>query len=298
VEFARDQVNSGLFSITRICSLCGLSKNTYYNHKHQDDRFSDKFENIKTKVKQIIVKNGFYGVKRIKQALKDKYQIEIGRDALGRLLRLWGLGLRRKLRTSKKSVIKEILEGLADRVNLLIRTKITEPFQAISSDMTEMVYNHGHSKAYLAVHKDIYGQMVYGYEVGETMEAKLVVASFRQAAKTIKKLRGKVLKEIFSHSDQGSQYTSYEYVEEVLKHNFILSYSTPGTPTENPGQESFFGRLKDECRDEWLEVVTLAKLKKLISKRISYYNNERLHTSLNLQSPKKFTLNFIKNFPK
>ena len=298
MEFAREQVLAGLFSINRICSLCGISKNTYYNHKHQDERFIDKFEYIKTKVKKIISDNNAYGVKRIKQALLDKYEIEIGRDALGRLLKLWSLGLKRKLRVSKKSVIKEILEGLSDRVNLLIRTKITAPFQAITSDITEIIYNHGKNKAYLAVHKDVLGQMVYGHEVGETMEAKLVVGSFKKATATIKKLIKKIPTDLLCHSDQGSQFTSYDYVETVLKNNIVLSYSTPGTPTENPGQESFFGRLKDECKDEFIEMRTLEELKKLISKKISYYNNERLHTSIKLKSPRKFTLNFIKNFPK
>lgn len=228
----------------------------------------------------------------------DDYKIEIGRDALGRLLKIWSLNLNRKLRTSKKSVIKEILESLADRVNLLIRTKIINPFQAISSDITEIIYNHGKNKAYLAVHKDVLGQMVYGYALGTTMESKLVIASFKQAISTIKKLLGKLPKELIWHSDQGSQYTSYDYVEIVLKCQFILSYSTPGTPTENPGQESFFGRLKDENKDLFLEKETFEDLKKLIDEKISYYNNRRLHTSLKLQSPKKYTLNFIKNIPK
>jgi len=298
VKFAREQVASGTFSITRICKLCGLSKNTYYNHKHPDGRFTDKFEHIKIRVKKIIAKNSAYGVKRIKQALLDDYSLEIGRDALGRLLKLWSLGLKRKLRKSKKSVIKKILESLSDRVNLLIRTKIENPFQAITSDITEIIYNHGKSKAYLAVHKDCLGQMVYGYEIGETMEAKLVVSSFKKAITKIKKLIKKIPNEFLCHQDQGSQYTSYEYVEEVLKNKIVLSYSTPGTPTENPGQESFFGRLKDECKDEFMEMETFAELKKLISKKINYYNNRRLHTSINLKSPKKFTLNFIKNFPK
>lgn len=222
----------------------------------------------------------------------------IGRDALGRLLRLWSLGLKRNLRTSKKSVIKEILEAMADRVNLLIRTKITEPFQAITSDMTEIIYNQGKDKAYLAVHKDVFGQLVYSWALGITMEAKLVINSFRLAAKTMKKMSGRSLADTLSHSDQGSQYTSYEYVNEILKHGLTLSYSTPGTPTENPGQESFFGRLKDECKNEFREMETFEQLKKLISKKISYYNNARLHTSLRLASPKKFTLNFIKKNPK
>lgn len=246
----------------------------------------------------MIAKNSAYGVKRIKQALFDKYEIEIGRDALGRLLKLWSLGLKRKLRTSKKSVIKKILETLADRVNLLIRTKVSAPFQAISSDITEILYNQGENKAYLAVHKDVLGQMVYGYAVGETMEAKLAVSSFCQAITIIKKLIKKLPAELLCHQDQGSQFTSYEYVEEVLKNNIVLSYSAPGTPTENPGQESFFGRLKDEGKDEFKEMKTLEELKKLISKKISYYNNERLHTSIKLQSPRKYIINFIKNLPK
>jgi len=298
VEFARAQVKLGMFSISRISKLCGISKNTYYDHMHPDERFTDKFQHLKTKIKTIIKNNSAYGVKRIQQALSDDYRVEIGRDALGRLLKLWSLGLPRKLRTSKKSVIKEILEGLADRVNLLIRSKIAMPFQALTSDITEIIYNHGKDKAYLSVHKDCFGQMVYGWELGATMETKLVLASFKQAVEAIKKLLGRLPKELIQHQDQGSQFTSYEYVQNVLKTGIILSYSTPGTPTENPGQESFFGRLKDECKDEFLEMKTFGELKKLIKKRISYYNNRRLHTSINLQSPKKFTLNFIKNFPK
>ena len=287
-----------MFSISRICQLCGISKNTYYDHRHPDERFSDKFEHLKTKVKKIIKDNGAYGVKRIQRALLDIYRIEIGRDALGRLLKLWALGLKRKLRQAKKSVIKEILEAMADRVNLLIRTKIIKPFQAVSSDITEIIYNHGRSKAYLAVHKDVFGQMVYGWALCVTMEAKLTISSFRMAVETMRKLLGRLPTDLLSHSDQGSQYTSYEYVENVLKTGLALSYSTPGTPTENPGQESFFGRLKDECKSEFLEMETFEELKKLISKKISYYNNDRLHTSIELVSPKKYTLNFIKKNPK
>lgn len=298
MEFARAQVATGNFSINRISKLCGISKNTYYNHIHPDERFSDKFRHLKAIIRKIIKDNSAYGVDRIKQALSDEYKLEIGRDALGRLLKLWSLGLARKLRSPKRSVIKDILEKLADRVNLLIRTKIDKPFRAISSDITEIIYNYGQNKAYLAVHKDVFGQLVYGYELARNMEAKLVVSSFQQAISTIKKLLDKIPKELLNHSDQGSQYTSYEYVEAVLKKGLILSYSTPGTPTDNPGQESFFGRLKDENKDMFLEMKTFEELKKLIDQRISYYNDRRLHTSLKLQSPKKFILNFIKNLPK
>ena len=72
-----------------------------------------------------------------------------------------------------------------------------------------------------------------------------------------------------------------------------LSYSTPGTPTDNPGQESFFGRLKDECQDDFNEAKDFRKLEKIIKKRIKYYNKKRLHRSLECKTPWRFTKQFI-----
>ncbi len=95
----------------------------------------------------------------------------------------------------------------------------------------------------------------------------------------MKKPLGRLPDDLISHSDQGSQYTGYEYVNEVLKNNIALSYSAPGAPTENPGQESFFGRLKDECKSEFLEMETFEELKKLISKSFKFMNKKKISLS-------------------
>ena len=189
-------------------------------------------------------------------------------------------------------MIKKILISLSDRTNLLIRTEIIKPLQAITSDISELIYKTG--KCYLSVHKDVFGQMVYGYCLAKTMDAGIVIKSLEQAVGRMKKLikhlprkLRKFIKPLF-HQDQGSQYTSYQYVEAGLKHG-ILSYSTPGTPTENPGQESFFGRFKQEWADEIREIETFEEVQKFIAKKIKYYNYQRLHTSIGFMSPNKFT---------
>lgn len=294
MEFAREQVRSGLFSINRVCQLTGISKNTYYNHKHPDDSFAAKYEHLKKKIEKIIAGDSSYGVKRIKAALWEEYEIHIGRDALGRLLKLWRLSLKRKVKKTKRSVIQKILIALSDRVNLLIRACITGPFQALTSDITEIYYNNGKDKAYLCVHKDVFGQMVYGWALGATMEASLVLKSLEMAKQSIRKLIKRIPAKLLCHQDQGSQYTSYGYTNMVLMSNMRLSYSTPGTPTENPGQESFFGRLKEECQDEINEIKTFSELEKFIAKRMKYYNTKRIHTSIGLTNPLKFTKTFIK----
>jgi putative transposase len=296
VRFAREQAKAGLFSINRICKLTGLSKNTFYGHKHPDERFEEKYLSLKKRVEKIIKDNCHYGVKRIKKALLNQYQIHVGRDALSRLLRLWRLELKRKNKKTRPSVLKKILISLSDRVNLLIRTEITGPFQAITSDITEIFFNGGKDRAYLAVHKDVFGQVVYGWKLDMNMETGLVINSFERAKKSIRKLTGRIPRKMLCHQDQGSQFTSYEYVDRVLASGFRLSYSTPGTPTENPGQESFFGRLKEENRDEFNEIKNFKELEKYIKNRINYYNRRRIHTSIDYQSPEKFTQTFIKKF--
>ena len=293
MEFARNKVKEGNFSINRICQLTGISKATFYNHKNPQERFEEKYVHLKKKVEKTIKDNSAYGIRRIKQALKDKYKVIIGKETLGKLLKIWGLSLKRKIKKRKRSIIQKILLSLSDRTNLLIRTKITKPMQAITSDISEIIFNGGKEKCYLAVHKDALGQMVYGFKVSMNMETNLVLNSLKEALDFLKKKKIKVKKEILFHSDQCSQYTSYEYVESVMKIG-TLSYSTPGTPTDNPGQESFFGRFKDEWKEEIYEIKSFLEVEKFIKSKIKYYNYKRLHTSIQNQTPYFFTKNSLK----
>lgn len=267
-----------------------ISKKTYYECQEPRERFVSKYVRVKKTVEKIIKKNPKYGVLRIKATLKNQYRIIIGRDTLAKLLILWGLELRRTVKKSRVSLIRRILIKLSWKANLLIREKIDKPFQAITSDMTEIRFKGG--KAYLCVHKDVYGQMVYGFEVGLKQGLNLVMSSLNQA---FRKIKGRVSKSTIYHQDQGTQYTSYRYIQAILNIGRI-SFSQQGTPTENPGQESFFGRFKEENRVEFQECKTFEELKKKIEKKIKYYNNERVHTSIGYQSPKSFTESHLKSW--
>lgn len=279
--------------MNEICSLLKISKNTYYNGKDPQEQFLGKYDWVKKYVKKIIDENGSYGIRRIKEALLQEQNIVIGRDVLAKLLKLWGLSLKRKIRRNQPSSIHKILRALGNRVNLLMRINITEPFQAITSDITKIEYGGG--IAYLCVHKDIFGQMVYGYALDLNMRKELILKSLARAERNIRKLAGEVFKKLICHQDQGSQYTSYEYVESVRNTGMTISYSEKGTPTDNAGQESFFGRFKDDNRDEMLEIKTFEELTRFIDGKIIYYNERRLHTSIGYQPPKRFTEFYLKN---
>ncbi len=294
MSYARILVKQKDIGVNNVCSLLNFSKSTYYKCKDRDEAFKEKYASTRAFIERIIKNNSFYGVKRIQAELNQTYGVEVGRDALGRLLKLWGLSLKRRVCRTKPSMIRKILLLLANKTNILIRSNVTEPLQAVSSDISELKYRYG--KVYLCVHKDVVGQMVYGYSLSTVMDTALVKKSFMMALRRMKKLlntRSIKNKDIIFHSDQGSQYTSYEYVQSVLDVGRI-SYSTPGTPTENPGQESFFGRLKDECRNEITELESAEEVVQFVHRRIRYYNTRRLHTSINYQSPFSFTKAFVK----
>jgi len=141
--------------------------------------------------------------------------------------------------------------------------------------------------------------MVYGWSLGLSMETDLILASLKMAAGRIKQLIGNKVINWFNpkpllHQDRGSQYTSHRYVKAGLEFG-RLSYSDPGTPTHNPGQESFFGRFKDEWREEIAELETFEELQKFVKAKIKYYNYERRHTSIGLVTPWEHTKLFLKN---
>ncbi len=224
---------------------------------------------------------------RIKKELYRKHQITIDKETLAKLLNYWGLELRRKKIKYKPSFIQKILNMLQDRANLLRKALISEPLQAISADISEVLFKGG--KAYLSIHKDVYAQVVYGWSISLNMEKELVIDSLKKAIQSIQRIfKIKAIPEsLIWHQDQGSQYTSYEYINQVMKYG-KLSYSRKATPTDNPGQESFFGRLKDEYRDELYECQTIEELTNKISKIIKLYNYQRLHTSIGYLPPMEF----------
>lgn len=227
--------------MNQICRVLGISKATYYHNQNPTDKFEAKYLNIKSFITKVIDKHSAYGVNRIKAELEETYQIKVGRDTLLKLLKLWRLSLRRKVSRKHLNPIQKILISLSSWANLLIRIKLEAPFQAITSDMTTLLYRGG--KAHLCVHKDAYGQMVHGWSLDLSMETNLVIKSLTMATQRIYSMAGRLNHKLIYHQDRGRKYTSHQYVEVILKVG-IISYSDPGTPTHNPGQESFYGRLK------------------------------------------------------
>ncbi|WOX37495.1 IS3 family transposase [Ligilactobacillus salivarius] len=89
------------------------------------------------------------------------------------------------------------------------------------------------------------------------------------------------------HSDRGFQYTSKEYVREVLKVGIIRSMSRVGRCIDNAPMESLWSHFKDEYYYDHT-FITYEELVSGLAKYINYYNNERYQWNLKSLTPVEY----------
>jgi putative transposase len=87
--------------------------------------------------------------------------------------------------------------------------------------------------------------------------------------------------------DNGPEFISKALDEWAHRHAVKLSFSRPGTPTDNPFIESFNGRLREECLDQhWFE--SLQEARQVLEQYRIEYNTERPHSSLKDRTPAEY----------
>jgi len=167
--------------------------------------------------------------------------------------------------------------------------------QVLAYDVTEIHYRG--AKAYLAVHLDVYGKLIWGWCLGTTAGIPLVVESFQRAARRIRAVEA-ALRGLIVHQDRGSVYTSEAYVRCVSNQECTLSYSRRGEPGDNAVNESFFSRFKVEWAASFAEASDFEELLDMVEKAIAYYNEKRHHSSLEYRTPLAFTNDFLTSHKK
>lgn len=116
------------------------------------------------------------------------------------------------------------------------------------------------------------------------MTTPLVLDALKVAVYRTKKLDTKVI----LHSDQGSQYSSYEYRTFLKHYNIIPSMSRRGNCYDNAVAESFFKTLKKELVRKHIFLTREVAASKIFEYIEMFYNPKRRHSYLGYISPNEF----------
>ena len=97
-------------------------------------------------------------------------------------------------------------------------------------------------------------------------------------------------------SDNGPEFVSRALLTWLQTHEIGSALSDPGKPWQNGTDESFNGKLRDECLSmEWFR--TRAEARVLIEQWRQHYNHERPHSSLGYRSPAEFKAHQSRQHP-
>ena len=156
-------------------------------------------------IDELYIEDPTRGTRRYQYELSIK-GFSLGRDAIRSIMRLMQIeAIYRKPRTT-------VIEPAKYKYPYLLRNlKITEPNQVWALDISYIPMKNGFM--YLLAIIDIYSRCIVGWSISNTMDADWVV-------KTLKDAISRCGKPQIINSDQGSQFTSDEYV------NFVKSQQT------------------------------------------------------------------------
>lgn len=158
---------------------------------------------------------------------------------------------------------------------LLKNMAINSPDQVWTSDITYLPVGKGHF--YLCCVMDWASREILGWNFGTTMDTKFCLEALEQALSTGRK------PEVFN-TDQGSQYTSEEWLNALESRGITISMDGKGRWQDNVRMERFWRSYKYE--HYYLQgSETLKEIRAKGTEWIEYYNTIRPHSKLAMQSP-------------
>jgi putative transposase len=267
------------YAIKECCEALGVSRSGYYQWKKAEPTLRDREEaELVKQIRRVFAANkGRYGSPRVSQALRQD-GIDCGENRVARLMRENELAARRKQSFRPRTTVP----GNGAVPNLIKDLEPSGVDQVWVSDITYVATVEGW--LYLAVILDLFSRKVVGWKLGETLEAELVVTALKNALMMRKPDRG-----LYFHSDRGSQYSSQAVLKPLRVIEANLSMSGVGNCYDNAKAEAFFSTLKTECFPPNQLFSSKALARREIFEYIEvYYNNQRLHSSLEYRTPRQF----------
>ncbi len=259
----RDRPGLGL---SRQCEILAISRSSFY--------YTSKGESptnlaLMRRIDELFLKYPFYGSRQMARQLR-RDGLCVGRHRVRRLMRLMGLSaIYQKPRTSDPHPEHRIYPYL------LKRLAITRPNQVWCADITYIPVQRGF--LYLVAIMDWATRHVLAWRLSNTMDVRFCIEALNEALSK----HGKP--DIFN-TDQGSQFTSFEFTGVLKDAEITISMDGRGRYMDNIFIERLWRSLKYEA--VYLHELTDGfKAERVIGEWIEFYNTVRPHSVLAGRTP-------------
>jgi putative transposase len=257
--------DDGEISIRRQCELLGVHRSGLY---YQPLGESEESLMLMRLMDEEYTRHPFYGSRRLREWLGGGGH-QVGRNRVKRLMQVMGIEA-----VYPKPKLSQSEEAHKIYPYLLKGVEVTRVNQVWSTDITYIRMASGF--VYLVAVMDWYSRYVLSWGISVTMELDFCVEALKRALR-----RGRP--EIFN-SDQGSQFTSNKYTDELKRRGITISMDGRGRCFDNIFIERLWRSLKYE--EVYLkEYVLVPEARTGIGNWFRFYNQERRHQSLDYRTP-------------
>ena len=256
------------YPVTRLCRLFSVHRSSYRAWSNRPKTLSPEEIQLQERIKvNHQISNGSAGARTIAKMVTTE-GIPLSRYRAARRMKVLGLVScqQPKHRYKKAEQLHLEIPNLLER-----KFDVKIPNQVWAGDIT-FIWT-GQRWAYLAMVIDLYARKPVGWAMSLSPDSELT----KKALKIAYESRGEP-KGVMFHSDQGCQYTSLAFRQQLWRSQMVQSMSRRGNCWDNSPMERFFRSLKSEWIPETgYDSVEEAK-HDIIDYVLGYYSQLRPHT--------------------
>lgn len=261
-----------------MCSVLKVSRSTYYYHEISK---ADETILIAQIIEIFRSSRNNYGARKIKVELA-KLGLRVSRRRIRRIMKQQALVSNYTI-AQYKVHHQGCNESIDD--NIVDRNFNEQPhLNVVVSDLTYV--RVGMRWNYICVLVDLFNREIIGYSAGARKDASLVCRAFAGVNENLNKIQ------IF-HTDRGNEFNNHLIDEALEAFKIKRSLSAKGCPYDNAVAEATFKIIKTE----FVYTQSFASLNELDCKLADYvhwFNNHRIHSSLEYLTPIQYKRNTLK----
>lgn len=280
MKYAFIKAHTSSYPVRRLCKVIGVHPSGYYAWQHSPESSrTTEDKRLLGHVKQSWLESGsVYGYRKICDDLRELGET-CGKHRIYRLMRQEKLRSQTGYHRRPKARVGATSVFAPNHLNR--QFDVAEPNQVWVTDITYIRTHEGW--LFLAAVLDLFSRQVIGWSMGPRMGRDLALNALLMAV-----WRRQPKQTVMVHSDQGSQFSSYDWQDFLKAHNLQQSMSRRGNCHDNAVAESFFQLLKrerikrrvyatrDEARTDVFDYIEM------------FYNVKRRHNHADRLSPANY----------